>query len=71
MSRKNAREEVFKLIFEGQIKNENAKDILCDYLKREEKTEKEDEIEFIKKYLSEIDENQSHIIEKIEENMVG
>ncbi|MGF6906184.1 transcription antitermination factor NusB [Fusobacterium sp. PH5-44] len=71
MSRKNAREEVFKLIFEGQIKNENVKDILYDYLKREEKTQKVDEIEFITKYLSEIDENQTQIIKKIEENMVG
>ena len=36
MSRRLAREELFKLVFEGEIKEENTKDILESYLKREE-----------------------------------
>ena len=36
MSRRLAREELFKLVFEGEIKEENTKDILESYLNREE-----------------------------------
>ena len=71
MSRKNAREEVFKLVFESQIKNESFDEILNNYLSREDKTKKVDEVEFITKYLSEIENNKDKILNKINENMVG
>lgn len=50
MSRRLAREELFKLVFEGEIKEENTKDILESYLNREEILQNENEIAFIKKY---------------------
>ena len=71
MSRKKAREEVFKLVFESQIKSENIDEVLNNYLKRDDKTTKTDEVEFITKYLSEIEKNNEDILSKINENMIG
>jgi len=71
MSRRKAREEVFKLVFESQIKSENIDEVLNNYLKRDDKTKKNDEIEFITKYLSEIEKNNEDILSKINENMIG
>ena len=71
MSRKKAREEVFKLVFESQIKSENIDEVLNNYLKRDDKTTKTDEVEFITKYLSEIKKNNEDILSKINENMTG
>ena len=60
MSRRLAREELFKLVFEGEIKEENTKDILESYLNREEILQNENEIAFIKKYMNGIAETVSY-----------
>ena len=71
MSRRLAREELFKLVFEGEIKEENTKDILKSYLKREEVLQNENEITFIKKYMNGIAENNDRILKTIEEKITG
>ena len=71
MSRRLAREELFKLVFEGEIKEENTKDILESYLNREEILQNENEIAFIKKYMNGIDENNDKILKAIEEKITG
>ncbi|MCF0170872.1 MAG: transcription antitermination factor NusB [Fusobacterium varium] len=71
MSRRLAREELFKLVFEGEIKEENTKDILESYLNREEILQNENEIAFIKKYMNGITENNDKILKVIEEKITG
>ena len=71
MSRRLAREELFKLVFEGEIKEENTKDILESYLNREEILQNENEIAFIKKYMNGIAENNDKILKVIEEKITG
>ena len=71
MSRRLAREELFKLEFEGEIKEENTKDIKERYLNREDKLQNENEIAFIKKYMNGIAENNDKILKVIEEKITG
>ena len=71
MSRRLAREELFKLVFEGEIKEESTKDILESYLKRDEVLTNENEIAFIKKYMIGIAENNDRILKTIEERITG
>lgn len=71
MSRRVAREELFKLIFESELKNENPKEVFDSYLKREEVLENENEISFIKKYMEGIANHNEEIVNTINNNMVG
>lgn len=71
MSRRVAREELFKLIFESELKNEDAKEVFESYLKREEVLENEKEISFIKKYMEGISSHNEEIINTINNNIVG
>lgn len=71
MSRRLAREELFKLVFEGEIKEENTNDILESYLKRDDILKNENEIAFIKKYMNGIAENNDKILKIIEEKITG
>lgn len=71
MSRRVAREELFKLIFESELKNEDAKEVFESYLKREEVLENEKEISFIKKYMEGISNHNEEIINTINNNIVG
>ena len=49
MSRRVAREELFKLVFESELKEESTKEVLDNYLKRDEVLTNENELAFIKK----------------------
>ena len=71
MSRRVTREELFKLIFESELKNEDAKEVFESYLKREEVLENEKEISFIKKYMEGISSHNEEIINTINNNIVG
>lgn len=71
MSRRVAREELFKLIFESELKNESTKEVLESYLKRDEVLTNENELSFIKKYMNGISENNDKIIETINNNITG
>lgn len=71
MSRRVAREELFKLIFESELKNEDAKDVLESYLKREEILENKKEISFIQKYMEGISNHNDEIINTINNNIIG
>ena len=52
MSRRVAREELFKLVFESELKEESTKEVLDNYLKRDEVLTNENELAFIKKYMN-------------------
>ncbi len=71
MSRRVAREELFKLVFEGEIKEESTKEIFDNYLTRDEALKNENEIAFIKKYMEGITENNSEILKTISDNITG
>ena len=66
MSRRVAREELFKLVFESELKEESTKEVLDNYLKRDE-----NELAFIKKYMNGIAENNDRILETINNNITG
>lgn len=68
--RRLAREELFKLVFESEIKNEDIKEIYALYLQRDNKPSlKEEELAFVKKYIYGIADSKATIKEKIEASM--
>lgn len=69
MSRKVAREELFKLIFETEILNENTNEIFDNYLKRDNHLSNEKDLQFIREYLSGIFKNSDKIMETIDNNL--
>ncbi|MDR3258270.1 MAG: transcription antitermination factor NusB [Fusobacteriaceae bacterium] len=71
MSRKKIREEIFKLVFEGEIRNENLLNILNDFLKRNTEISDENDLNFIKKYLIGINDRSLLIHKQIDDNMTG
>ena len=71
MSRRVAREELFKLVFESELKEESTKEVLENYLKRDEVLTNENELTFIKKYMNGITENNDKIVETINNNITG
>ncbi|TDT67858.1 NusB antitermination factor [Hypnocyclicus thermotrophus] len=72
MSRRVAREEVFKILFESELSNTDLKDVLLSYLKREElENLREPQIKFIKEYITGIAENLEEINKVIDENMIN
>lgn len=71
MSRRVAREELFKLVFESELKEESTKEVLDNYLKRDEVLTNENELAFIKKYMNGIAENNDRILETINNNITG
>lgn len=71
MSRRVAREELFKLVFESELKDESTKEVLENYLKRDEVLTNENELSFIKKYMNGMAENNDKIVETINNNIVG
>ena len=71
MSRRVAREELFKLVFESELKEESTKEVLDNYLKRDEVLTNENELAFIKKYMNGIAENNDKILKTIEEKITG
>lgn len=71
MSRKIAREELFKLMFESELGGETPDVVLKSYLAREEATTQKNELEFIEKYMLGIAKNSDEIRKTIDENITG
>lgn len=71
MSRRVAREELFKLVFESELKNEDVKEVFESYLKRDEVLSNAKELAFMKKYADGISANNEEIVNVINENIVG
>lgn len=71
MGRRDAREELFKLVFESLLKEETTKDVLNQYRTREEKLENKNDIEFLERYMVGIAEKESEIKKIIDEKITG
>lgn len=72
MTRKAAREQLFKLIFEAEMKETALKDIFDSFMQRVVEDELEisnSSMEFIKKYCLGIDEHSEEILNKINNTM--
>ena len=72
MSRRLAREELFKIVFESEINGKDLDTVLNSYLEREnEVTLNEKNKEFLVKYAKGIIENNDKILAELEEKMEG
>ena len=70
MTRREIREEIFKLLFEYELINNNIEKRINDII-NEENLKKDEEIDFLKSYVTEIIENESILIEKIKDVLEG
>ena len=70
MTRRGIREEIFKLLFEHELIDNNIEKRINDVI-NEENFKKEEEIDFLRSYVTEIIENQNILIEKIREVLDG
>ena len=64
MTRRKIREEIFKLLFEHELIDNDIQKRIEEVIE-EEKITKEDQIDFLKSYVTEIIENEEILIEKI------
>ncbi len=72
MSRRLAREELFKIVFESEINNKDLDTVLASYLERENEVELDDKSkEFLVEYAKGIAENQDKILAELDEKMEG
>lgn len=74
MSRRLAREELFKLIFESELKEDRLEKIYLEYVKRSKDDNielNEEVVKFLSKYSKGIDEHEYDILKTIEDNMEG
>jgi N utilization substance protein B len=71
MSRKIAREEFFKLLFEAELNDIDSTEILDDFLSREDVKLSKLGRDFVEKYSKGLLENKSEVQNTIEENMTG
>lgn len=74
MTRKAAREQLFKLIFEAEMKETALKEIFDSFMQRVAEDELElsnSSMEFIKKYCLGIDEHSEELLNKINNTMEG
>ena len=71
MKRRIARDVVFKLVYESQIKNIDTKEIYDDYIRREDAITDETELSFVAKCMSGITEYKQEILDTISAHMVG
>ena len=72
MSRRAAREDLFKIIFEAEIKEESLVDIYSNYITREDgKKINEKEREFIEKNVKGIEEHNEEILNELSLKMEG
>lgn len=67
--RRLAREELFKIVFEAEILQEDTKKIYDTYLKREDSLKRKEDLEFLAKYTEGISKNIISIKDKIKKNM--
>ena len=70
MTRREIREEIFKLLFEHELIDNNIEKRIND-VTNEENLKKNDEIEFLRNYVIEIIENENILIEKIKNILDG
>ena len=70
MTRRQIREEIFKLLFEHELIDNNIQKRIEEVIE-EEKITKEDQIDFLKSYVTEIIENEEILIEKIKNILDG
>ena len=70
MTRREIREEIFKILFEHELIDNNIEKRINDVI-NEENLKKNDEIEFLRNYVTEIIENENILIEKIKNILDG
>ena len=70
MTRREIREEIFKLLFEYELINNNIEKRINDII-NEENLKKDEEIDFLKSYVTEIIANESILIERIKDVLEG
>ena len=70
MTRREIREEIFKLLFEKELTDNNVEKRIEETIK-ENKIKKEEHIEFLKSYINDIIEKEDILIEKIKEILDG
>ena len=70
MTRRGIREEIFKLLFEHELIDNNIEKRINDVI-NEENLKKNDEIDFLRSYVTEIIENETILIEKIKNILDG
>ena len=70
MRRREIREEIFKLLFEKELTDNNVKKRIEETIK-ENNIRKEEHIEFLKSYINDIIANEDILIEKIKEILDG
>ncbi|WP_369716448.1 transcription antitermination factor NusB [Leptotrichia alba] len=70
MTRREIREEIFKLLFEHELIDNNIEKRINDVI-NEENLKKNDEIDFLRSYVTEIIENENILIEKIKNILDG
>ena len=70
MTRREIREEIFKLLFEHELIDNNIEKRINDVI-NEENLKKNDEIDFLRSYVTEIIENENILIEKINNILDG
>ena len=70
MTRREIREEIFKLLFEKELTDNNVEKRIEETIK-ENNIRKEEHIEFLKSYINDIIANEEILIEKIKEILDG
>lgn len=70
MTRREIREEIFKLLFEKELTDNNVEKRIEETIK-ENKIKKEEHIEFLISYVNDIIENEDILVEKIKEILDG
>lgn len=70
MTRREIREEIFKLLFERELIENNIEKRIEEVIE-EEKITKEEHIHFLKSYMANIPENEDFLVEKIKETLDG
>lgn len=70
MTRREIREEIFKLLFEYELIDNNIEKRINDIID-EENLKKDEEIDFLRSYVTEIIENQDILVKRIREVLDG
>ena len=70
MTRREIREEIFKLLFEKELTDNNVEKRIEETIK-ENKIKKEEHVEFLTSYVNDIIENEDILVEKINEVYFG
>lgn len=71
MSRRVAREELFKITFEAELNEVKVDEVLNDYLQRDDVKLSDNEKAFVEKYVKGMAINQEAIIDTLKNNITG